>query len=704
MKNATTPAVGRSVSRKDGIAKATGAARYADDLSFPHMLYGRTIRSTIAHGTVRSITLAFDTTGFTVVDYRDIPNRNVVALIADDQPFLVEHTVRHMAEPILLLAHADRDVLHRARVDIEYDLLAPVFDAERSTITCKSLVIEKGSVDDGMRAADQVISGTYRTGHQEHVYIEPNGVVAVPEGAGLAIFGSLQCPFYVLRAVESLMGPETPVRVVPTETGGGFGGKEEFPSVIAGHAALLALKSGRPVKMIYERAEDMAVTTKRHPSIVHHRTGVMNDGRIVAMEIDVLLDSGAYTTLSPVVLTRGCLHAGGAYRCDHVRINGRAAMTNTPPNGAFRGFGAPQTEFAIEVHIDRIAEMLGLDPVSIREMNALRPGDSTVTGQRLGDDASALLVLREAVARTDFRKRRETLRGTNRGIGLSLFYHGAGFTGDGERRLAARARVELTTDGVRVVGSSTDFGQGTRTIHAQIVADAMGIPYDDVVIADPDTSIVVNSGPTVASRTCMIVGRILQRCAQQLRETIGTHTPAEYVAAFGPVAVELSHEMSDSLRWDETTLTGDAYPTYSWGCDVVEVVFDRDAYEVRPVHVTAVHEFGRPIHPALAQGQIEGGVVQALGYALLEHVHMRAGIMVNTSLADYTIPTTRDTPPIDVIMIENHYAAGPFGAKGLGELPMNGPAPAVVNAIRHLGIDCRMLPASPEQLMTCASR
>src|SRR5471030_1477828 len=353
-----TISVGKSVSRKDGIGKATGRTKYADDIVLPGMLHGRTVRSTIAHGTVKSIRLDFDTTGFTIVDYRDIPagGRNVVALIKDDQPFLVERTVEHVAEPILLLAHEDRDTLLAAKVVIEYEAAEPLYDPERSTVSFKTITIEKGGVDSSLAGAEVVVEGEYRTGHQEHVYIETNGVIAVPEDGGITVHGSMQCPFYAYKALKSLLGPEAKVRVVQTETGGGFGGKEEYPSMIAGHATLLALKSGRPVKIVYDRVEDMIATTKRHPSIVRHRTGVMRDGRVVAMDVDVLFDGGAYVTLSPVVLSRGCIHAAGPYRCDNTRIQGRAVMTNTPPNGAFRGFGAPQTEFAVEVHMERIAD------------------------------------------------------------------------------------------------------------------------------------------------------------------------------------------------------------------------------------------------------------------------------------------------------------------------------------------------------------
>ena len=692
------PAVGTSVPRKDGIGKAAGTARYADDLIFPGMLFGRTIRSTIPCGRIRSIRLEFDPQGFTIVDYHDVPHRNVVALIEDDQPFLAEREVRHLAEPILLLAHADREKLLAADVGIEYDEAEPVFDPERSNRIFKAIEILKGNVSAALAGADRVIEGVYRTGHQEHIYIEPNGVVAVPENGGVTIHGSMQCPFYVVTAVRSLLGEQRPLRVIQTETGGGFGGKEEYPSLLAGHAALLALKSGRPVKLIYDRVEDMVATTKRHPSIVRHRTGVARDGRLLAMEIDVLLDGGAYVTLSPVVLSRGCIHAAGPYRCDNVAIRGRAVFTNTPPNGAFRGFGAPQTEFAVEVHLDRIAEALGMDPLAIRRLNALRPGDTTATGQILREDSSAHQVLEEAARRSEFLKKRSAWRGTGRGIGLSLFYHGAGFTGSGERTLKSKAWLVLTPTGVRIAVGSTEIGQGTRTIHAQIVADALGIPYEAVEVAQPDTAVVADSGPTVASRTCMVVGKILEECAVEMRQKLGDLPPAEYCARHGPFTVERMYEPPAWIRWDEETYRGDAYATYGWGCDVVELELDRDTLEVRPLRVTAVQEFGRPIHPALARGQIEGGTVQGLGYALLERVVMQNGTMANATLTNYTIPTTLDTPDIDVVMLENPYPGGPFGAKGLGELPMDGPAPAVVNALRHLGLDVREIPATPELL------
>lgn len=697
--------VGQDVRRLDGDDKVTGRARYVDDLVFPRMIYGATVRSTVPHGRVTGISLDFSRAGFTIVDASDIPGTNAVALIDEDQPCLADGVVRHVGEPILLLAHADRERLLDARVRVDYAPQPPIFDPEQSPTTFKKIAIYKGDLEVGFAAADVIVEGEYRTGHQEQLYIETNGVIAVPEGKRITVYGSLQCPYYVHRALKVLLGvSDDLVRVVQTETGGGFGGKEEYPSVLACHAALLARKAKRPVKMIYDRVEDLLATTKRHPAIVRHRTGVTREGRITAMDIGVVFDGGAYCTLSPVVLSRGVLHATGPYRVEHVRIRGRAMMTHTPPNGAFRGFGAPQTQFGIEVHMDRIAEAIGMDPVRLREINALRPGDVTATGQRLGPDASALPVLREAVRRSRFNEKRRRWAGTSRGIGLSLFFHGSGFTGGGEVKLASKVALELTRRGARIRVASTEIGQGTRTMHAQIVAEALGLPLDAIEVHIPDTAEVPDSGPTVASRTCMIVGRLLERAALRMKTQLAGATPAQYIRRHGTFTITEQYAPPQGQRWDDETYRGDAYGSYGWGCNVVELEVDRATWQVTPTRVTAVAEIGRAIHPSMVRGQIEGGTAQGVGYALLEEVVMRDGKMANAQLTNYIIPTPPDTPPIDVVVLEQPYLHGPFGAKGVGEMPIDGPAPAVVNALRHAGYDIRAIPATPEKIMKARQR
>ena len=439
--------VGRNVPRKEGIAKVTGAARYIDDLSFPGMLHGATVRSTIARGEILSVTRGFDAAGFTVADFRDIPGKNVVALIEDDQPCLAEREVRHAAEPILLLAHEDREKLLGAKVAIEYREDTPVYDPEKSPKTFKEILIEKGKLARGFREADLVVEGEYRVGLQEQLYIETNGVIAVPENGGVTVYGSLQCPYYVHKALRVLLG-------LPPEKGPRRPDRDGRRLRRQGGVPVDDRRARVPPRLEVRSAPSRSSTTasrtcSRRPSGIPASSGigpgVTRDGRLTAMDIDVLLDGGAYVTLSPVVLSRGVIHATGPYRCDHVRVRGRVTMTNTPPNGAFRGFGAPQTQFAAEVHMERIAEALGMDPVRLREINAFRPGGHD------GDRPEARPRLQRAPGAARSRPADglqaappRARRGTNRGIGLALFFHGSGFTGGGEVKLASKASLELT--------------------------------------------------------------------------------------------------------------------------------------------------------------------------------------------------------------------------------------------------------------------
>ncbi|MGB9010981.1 MAG: xanthine dehydrogenase family protein, partial [Candidatus Acidiferrales bacterium] len=335
--------------RKEGREKVTGCARYVDDLVFPGILHGVTVRSPAPRGRIGEIRYEGDIpwNEFTIVTARDICGKNCVALLIEDQPCLADEFVNHCEEPVVLLAHHDKYLLEEARrnVRIEIEPLPAIFSIGdslarkeiiwRSDNIFKTFRVEKGDVDKAWASADIIVAGEYATGAQEQLYIEPQGVIAqVNDADGVTVWGSLQCPYYVHKALVRLFGlPKDRVRVIQTETGGGFGGKEEYPSMIAAHAALLAQKSGRPVKIIYDRAEDMVATTKRHPSKTRHRTAVTRDGKLLAMEIDFAIDGGAYQTLSPVVLSRGTIHAAGPYQCPNVRIRSRAVATNAPPHG-----------------------------------------------------------------------------------------------------------------------------------------------------------------------------------------------------------------------------------------------------------------------------------------------------------------------------------------------------------------------------------
>jgi CO/xanthine dehydrogenase Mo-binding subunit len=546
-------------------------------------------------------------------------------------------------------------------------------------------------------------------------------MIAVPtEGGGVTVTGSLQCPYYLHSALKRGLGlSDHAARVVQAETGGGFGGKEEFPSVIGLHAALLAHKAQRPVRMIYDRHEDIAATTKRHPAIVRHRTGVTHDGRLVAQDIEVVMDGGAYCTLTPVVLSRGALHAGGPYRCPNVRIRARATRTNTPPNGAFRGFGAPQTEFAAETHLNRIAEQLRISPLDIRRRNVYVSGDTTPTGQVLRSSVAGEEVLERAAEAAEFSRLRERTahdRGqrTERarvasGIGLALAWHGAGFTGSGEVKLASVASIELTADGrIRILTASTEMGQGTKTIFPQLVGEALGVPEAEVEVAPQDTAFVPDSGPTVASRTAMVVGGLLVQAATRLRETVEAATGGSFAATFtdfaqahGATRIDQRFEpYPGGTPFDDSTYTGDAYPAFGWAACVARVDVDLDTGEVHVIEVVAADDVGRVIHPVLAEGQVEGGTLQAVGYATIEEIKLRDGRYLNDRLATYIIPTALDAPRISTILVESPFEGAPHGAKGVGELPMDVGAPAVVAAIADAtGVWVADLPASPERIL-----
>jgi CO/xanthine dehydrogenase Mo-binding subunit len=728
--------VGTPALRKEGVAKVRGEARYIDDMSLPEMIYGATVRSTIPRGRILKIKFGdcIPWDEFVVVSAKDIPGENLIALINKDWPCLVDEQVNHPEEPILLLAHPDKHLLPKAvaAVRIEYEAQPSVHsieESERGDVIVwgednvfKKFLIEKGDVDAAWEHADFIVEGEYATGAQEHLYIENNGVIAAyAPDEGLTIWGSMQCPFYVHKSLVAMTGlPEDKVRIIQVETGGAFGGKEDYPSMIGAHAALLAMKAGRPVKMMYDRMEDMVATTKRHPSRTRIRTAVTKDGKLLAAKIDFALDGGAYSTLSSTVLSRGTIHAGGPYYWPNIRVRSKAFATNCPPHGAFRGFGAPQSLFAIERHMDRVAHAIGLAPEELRRRNFLRQGLTTATGQEIRETVDLSQLLSRALKLSGYRAKRERFDRENvgakkkKGIGIAAFLHGSGFTGSGERNLKSVAAMDATAEGkLRILVSSTEFGQGTNTILCQIAAEALGVDYAAVEIAQPDTAAVPNTGPTVASRTTMIVGKLVHSAALGLRQTLQASgllgeswTTEEFreaakahVSKYGALFSSSQYEPPPNVYWDDEKYRGEAYPAFAWAVHVAEVTVDMMTYGVTVDDFVAVQEVGRVLNPVLATGQIEGGIAQAIGYALYEKVQWERGRMANGQMTNYIIPTSQDIPPIRVFFEEIPFMYGAYGAKGIGELPMDGPAPAIVNAVSHAtGEDFTAIPLLPEDI------
>ena len=730
--------VGTSVGRVDGAAKVTGAARYVDDLPAREgELWGATVRSSVARGVLRGIELdpSFDWDGITVVTASDVPV-NVVQLLSDDQPVLAGDRVNHRYEPVALVACADRARLARAVAAVRLDIEPlPAIFAPTAALTGEPVIwgrdnvqsrylITKGAadgvdsaaaIDAALSASEVVVTGRYSSGHQEQLYIEPQGMIAWWDDRGVHAVGSLQCPYFVVKAFARALALEPDqVHITQAVTGGGFGGKEEYPSLIGLHAALLAKKSGHPVRLIYDRTEDIEATTKRHPSECVIRSGCDADGTLRVLDMKVVFDAGAYVTLTPVVLSRGVLHGGGAYRWRDVRIEGLSVATNTPPNGAFRGFGAPQTIWAMERHLDRVARHLGRDPADLKLQNLLGEGDTTTTGQVLRSSVGGAQCVERALVASDYQRKRALgpqRRGRRaRGIGCSMFMHGAGFTGDGERRLKGQVAVDLLAGGrLRIRTASTDIGQGTETVFAQIAADAAGVPLEAVEMAVPSTSNVPDSGPTVASRTVMVVGSIVELATRDLAERVAAERVAgeswpvaadRLLAREGQVSSLRQYEPPSWVKWDEKTYKGDAYPVFAWMCDVAEVEVDLDTFEVELLGFWQAADVGKAINPLMCLGQLEGGTLQSIGWALSEEVIWEGGRIVNPRMTNYIIPTALDAPRFETVLVEVPFEGGPGGgAKGIGELPMDGGAAAVAAAVEHAtGLVMDSLPLTPERL------
>jgi CO/xanthine dehydrogenase Mo-binding subunit len=722
-----------------------GSTCYAGDKTLPAMLHGVTVRTRVPRGILKGITygdgLPWDE--FTIVTAADIIGQNRVAAMVLDQPFLVGlgEEIGHPDQAVVLLAHPDRQLAEKARkaVTLEVGELPPVLDIQSSIDlvqvihgtdnVLKECLVTRGDPDTMWARAAHIIEGEYRTGAQEHVYLETNGVLGWVEGEGdqrsVAVSGSIQCPYYVHGALKLLFDlPDDRVRVTALELGGGFGGKEDYPSVIAGHVALLAWKSGRPVKLIYDREEDMACTTKRHPSRTRIKAAFDADGKFLAIETDIVYDGGAYVTVSPVVTQRGTLASGGVYNIPHARIRGRSMATNTPPPGAFRGFGGPQSQFAIERHMDVCAARMGMDPVELRRRNFLKIGDSLVFGQMVKERLDLDGIMDRALAEIGYYEKREAFKAHNatddpvkRGVGFSVIMHGCGFTGGGEAYLASVVGIEGLADGrVSILASSTEMGQGLMTAFSQIVAEALELPMEMIELAAVDTRFVPNSGPTVASRSTMIVGKLLEEAATSLKQALvqegllpAHHTPEQFRdavrtahARHGSIKAYAQYRKQPHIVWDDPTCHGDAYPTCAWACNAAVLSVDTITSEVKVEDFIAAQEVGRVVNPVLAAGQIEGGAAQAIAWCLWEEVVMRQGRMVNNQLTNYVIPTTTDLPRIRVAFFEEPHPAGPGGAKGIGELPNVAPAPAVFSALENaLGSDLRLdqVPMTPERLL-----
>lgn len=689
MKDISTPIV-----KLDAYEKATGKSLYINDIEVPGLLHAKTVRSQHAKAKIVSRKYPTMPEGYFIVDYKDIPGKNYIKIIFDDWKIFAEDKVEYYLEPIALIIGPDKEVVQELvdNVQIEYEVETPEFAFNNSAIHYH---FNKGDIEKAVAESDEVISFTYDTPYQEQLYIEPQGMVGYFEEGQVNLLGSIQCPYYVKNAVTQILEcDEDYVRVKQTIVGGAFGGKEEFPSLIACQLAIAVHKYKLPISLIYEREEDMETTTKRHPATLE-MTGYIKDNKISGLKCNVGIDAGAYIGLSGVVLSRALIASTGAYTINNLEVNGDVFITNTVPNGAYRGFGAPQMFFAIEMFVHHVAKEINVDPLLLRQEMLAKQNDNTSTNGTFRDPIIMPEMLEKALKESDYiRKVNEyNVDGSYRGIGMSWFLHGCGFTGSGEAT-HIKALVELEKneqDQVAILIAAVDMGQGINTSMRKLVASILQIPIEDVIYDLPDTNKVPDSGPTVASRTMMIVGGLVARAARQMKanweQGIYQKTSERY-------------KQPEYIKWNEETFQGDAYPAYSWGINIVEVEVDKRTYEVTVKDEWSVYDVGKAIDEQIILGQADGGQLQGLGYGYLEKMNHKDGKIQHKNVTDYIIPTSVDTPKMHTFIMDNPYPLGPYGAKGAGELTLVGGAPAVALAIENaIGKKVTKIPVSPEYIM-----
>jgi len=702
--------VGESIVRVDAGSKADGRLKYSDDMAF-NGVHGAIIRSSIASGEIVTIHYDenFDFSEFTIVDYRDIEGKNINPILLNDQPFLAQKYVRFIGEPILLLAHYSKDLLREAKkhITILYREEEPLFDLEDSFSkkrviygndnTYKHIALRRGR-EESQECLK--LEKTYQTSHQEQLYLEPQSMIAFYRDSSIKIVGSMQCPFYVESSLESLTGEKIEVEQAPT--GGAFGGKEDYPSLMAAYVYLLSKKAKKDVKLILSRTEDIAYTPKRHPAKITLKSSFDASGKIHSLTAKILLDGGAYATLSPVVLARVVLHIAGFYEIAFIDVDAYALATNTPPNGAFRGFGAPQALFAIERHIDDIARVVGVSPLEVRAINLPTQETKTLTDVRIKEYKNVRNIFQRARERSSF-DIKHAKREPYKGIGMALFMHGGGFVGVGEEYLASEVLLSLNAKGILEIKiGSTEMGQGAMTVLPQIVAESLGIDNSLVKYMTPNTKTSADSGPTVSSRTVMVVGGLLREAAEKFKEILGVYKNIdgyrqrvkEYLQTDAAREFRAKYKKPEDINWDEDRFYGNGYSAYSLGCYVAEVEVDRVDFSVKVTNFYAINDVGEIVNPTLAEGQVEGGVTQGIGYALYEHLVYEHGAIKNPHISNYVTPLAADLQKIEIEFLNRDESS-----KGLGELPVDGVAPAVLNAVSHaLSIECDALPLTPERL------
>ena len=695
--------------RVDAVQKARGEATYVCDMTLPGMLYAYMVRSTVSRGKIKAIHLPEMPEGYYFISAKDIPakGKNELWMIMKDWRCFADEYVLYYGETIGLVVGPDRTVLKdlKAQIKIDYEEMTPAvtiddaincvggpfFPEKNSNVMCE-LFCEKGRpMDEVFAEADEIFEETIETPYQEHVHLETNGAIVDMEDGKFVFYASAQCPFYIRKSIAGLLDiPLEDIIVRQATTGGAFGGKEHFPDALCGPLLVAANIIRKPIKMIFDREEDTQFSVKRHPSKCIYKTAI-KDGKITGVKGHIYYNCGAYLSSSYVVLQRGVFHGNGVYTFPSTYLKGEGMATNMFPSDAFRGFGAPQTIFAVETHLDHIAHHLGVDPLELKMQYIAKKGDETTTNGHIIEEVKLPEMLDVICRESDYwRKAKEYTPGCGKGIGVALYNHGGAFTGNGEQAIIkAHARLVRTGNKVSIQVGSTEMGQGFKTSLRKICAATLGISIDDVEYLDPDTSKVVDSGPTAASRSTMVVGRLVERAAQEMKERWDE----------GDITTEVEYEHPEGYPWDQATFRGDAYLGYGWGAVIVEVEADKLTNEIKTVGIWSSHEIGKAIDELIVHGQINGGIMQSLGYGAMEKLEVKNGRFKQKSMSDYVIPTSMDFPKQFYHIQDNPYPWGPYGAKGMGELVFNGASAAYVDAVeRALNTRFNAIPIPPEDI------
>jgi selenium-dependent xanthine dehydrogenase len=744
--------IGHSEKVQDIVERVTGRAKYTDDYVFDGMLFARTLRSRYPHARILSI----DTSAakafpgvHAVLTAADVPGENLHGLVHFDWPVLCGDKVRYMGDAVAIVAADTQEIADQALalILVEYEPLGVVADpvyartpeapvlheGREGGNLLKHIKVRHGDMEKGFAESDVIIERTYHTPTTEHAFLEPECAIGIPadydaEHEKLTIYVGSQIPYQDRNQIARAMNlPDEAVRVRGTLIGGGFGGKEDIAGQI--HVSMLAEVTQRPVKMLYTRQESLLFHPKRHATVIRIKTGAKNDGTLMAVEAELYGDGGAYASLSDKVMTRATTHATGPYNVPNAKIDCYAMYTNNPPSGAFRGFGVTQSAFAVEQNMDLIAEAIGMDAVEFRLKNAQKVGVTTGTGQLLRESVGLIETIEKVDA--DMRPNGHFQWGWREGDmaygwGIACAYKNTGLGGGAPDK--SDAEVEAFEDGsVEVRSSSADMGQGLVAVLAQCAAEELGLPYNHVRVLLSDTDLTPNGGPTTASRQTFMSGNAVRHAAANLRDALKTVVSEEFdyppdrlrfeeglvrangsSMSFGE-AVKLAKKQGISTRslheyWGPKTQPlgtgGDMHFAFSYATQAALCSVDLNTGAVNVEKIISATDIGRAINPLLLQGQIEGGIIMAMGNCLTESYIVENGIPWSTLLSRYKMPSIKHTPEIISHLVEHRASEGPYGAKGVGEIPSINTSPAIANAIYNaVGVRVFSIPVDQDALL-----